>query len=79
VLCNVYLQHACNCLPIELITTTIPVLSDVAISDTYHEIDIMNEGIGQMKIIKDSNYESVKVVFEDGDREERMKLLHTPE
>jgi hypothetical protein len=56
-----------------------PQLKPAASTDIYHDIETMDEGIDQERIITDPDYQSVDAVLEDDVREKRMKLLHKPE
>jgi hypothetical protein len=56
-----------------------PVLPTAAVEDVSRVIEEMDEGIDQDATIKDYNYYAADAVLEDENREERMKLLHTPE
>jgi hypothetical protein len=53
-------------------------LKTVTVAQVYDEIEHMDEGIDQVKIITDLDYQSVVEVKDDDVREKRMKKLHPP-
>jgi hypothetical protein len=92
---NVKLDNACTIIRRPLILPSTPSMSQSSsgnepppsmsqsslehVQDIYYEMEVMYEGIDQRKLVDDYSYLSVVNVREDDIREERMKLLHTPE
>jgi hypothetical protein len=70
----------CNIALIEPVESPSHISSLVTIvKDIYNTIGEMDEGIDQLLIIRDYNYESFAAVFDDDHHNIVMKRLHTPE
>jgi hypothetical protein len=75
---NIGLKAACQTTSIQNILPPSPQLRPTTLQDICQDIETMNEGIDQQRIITNSNYLSTNIVLEDDTREKRMKLLHSP-